>query len=42
LAPETFVTFATGQFQRRMDRVERARDQSIAQINALDALESGT
>ncbi|WP_411280228.1 R2-like ligand-binding oxidase [Gemmatimonas sp.] len=40
LAPETFVTFATGQFQRRMERIERARHQSIAQINALEALES--
>ena len=40
LHPETFVTFATGQFQRRMDRIERARHQSIAQINALEAVES--
>lgn len=42
LEPETFVTFATGQFQRRMERIERARHQSIAQINALEALESAT
>ncbi len=42
LEPETFVTFATGQFQRRMERIERARHQSIAQINALEALESSS
>ncbi len=42
LQPETFVTFATGQFQRRMERIERARHQSIAQINALEALENAT
>ncbi len=42
LLPETFVTFATGQFQRRMERIERARHQTVAQINALDALENAT
>ncbi len=40
LHPDAFVTFATGQFQRRMERIERARHQSVAQINALDALDT--
>jgi len=40
LEPETFVSFATGQFQRRMERIERARHQTIGEINGLDAMES--
>jgi len=36
LQPETFVQFAMGQFEKRMQRLERARHQSIEQIHAID------
>ena len=39
LAPETFVQFAMTQFQRRYDRIERARRQSVADLHTLDELE---
>ena len=37
LTPEPFVQYAMGQFQKRMDRVERARHESIAELNAQSA-----
>ena len=39
LAPETFVQFAMTQFQRRYDRIERARRQSISELHTIDELE---
>jgi ribonucleoside-diphosphate reductase beta chain len=34
LTPEPFVQYAMGQFQKRMDRVERARHESLVELNA--------
>ncbi len=39
LEPEVFVQFAMTQFQRRFDRIERARRQSIHDVHALEAME---
>ncbi len=36
LKPDAFVQFAMGQFEKRMERLERARHQSIEQIHAID------
>ncbi len=36
LAPETFVQFAMTQFQRRYDRIERARRQTVSDLHTLD------
>ncbi len=37
LTPEPFVQYAMGQFQKRMDRVERARRETIAELHAQSA-----
>ena len=39
LAPEAFVQFAMTQFQRRYDRIERARRQTVSDLHTLDELE---
>jgi ribonucleoside-diphosphate reductase beta chain len=39
LEPESFVHYATGQFQKRMDRIELARRQTLAEVQALTPVE---
>ena len=39
LQPETFVDYATGQFRKRMDRIELARRQSLADVQTLEPVE---
>ena len=41
LTPDPFIQYAMGQFQKRMDRVERARRESIAELDGQDADETG-
>jgi len=39
LEPDAFVHFATRQFQKRMDRIERARNQTLSQVHSIEETE---
>ena len=39
LQPESFVDYATGQFRKRMDRIEFARSQTLAEVQTLEPVE---